>query len=501
MRSVNLRTLSVKMRDDILPLYEKSLSSRDEEIKIRKEEIELIRTIVNNLISYEAKEEVFENWFYSFSIPQISKEFDLLKIEKNNKIVNIELKSQEVPKEKVEKQLVQNRYYLKHIAEDIYSFACVKGVDEKIHIYKWEHNTLKVSTFEEIIQAINLIQEAVQNNIEELFDPKDYLISPLNTPEKFLRSCYYLTNQQEEIKNKIISEIEKNKGMWGIKGSAGTGKTLLLYDIAKTLSESKSVGIIHCGLLNEGHRYLNKHINSITVIDAKSITEEWISNYDVICVDETQRLYETSLNLILQKFEKDIIKVCFFSYDSMQALSKDEIRRDNVKKLSENSAFNEEILSEKIRTNKEIYYFIRNMMRLCDKPQRTINYKNIDIIYANNMQESDTIIGCYIKKGYEQITFTPSQYKSNSISIEHYSKCINSHQVIGQEFDNVLIVMDENFKYNSDGELEGKEHPNPNYLFPRLFYQNISRAREKLCIVVVNNIEFFDKLLRLKENK
>lgn len=61
--------------------------------------------------------------------------------------------------------------------------------------------------------------------------------------------------------------------------------------------------------------------------------------------------------------------------------------------------------------------------------------------------------------------------------------------------------MDKNFRYSSEGDLEGKEHPNLDYLFPKLFYQNISQAREKLCIVVLNNLELFDILLSFKENR
>ena len=138
------------------------------------------------------------------------------------------------------------------------------------------------------------------------------------------------------------------------------------------------------------------------------------------------------------------------------------------------------------------------MMRLYDKPEGKIEYKNIDILYANNINESDKIIRFYTQNGYTFITFTPSQYKSNSI--DHYSRFVNSHQVIGQEFDNVMIVIDNNFRYNSKGELEAKEHPNPDYLFPRLFYQNISRAREKLCIVVLENKIIFEQFLRIKMN-
>ena len=52
---------------------------------------------------YKAKSYIFENWFYSFAIPQIGKEFDLIKIGKNRVTVNLELKSQNVYEEKIRK--------------------------------------------------------------------------------------------------------------------------------------------------------------------------------------------------------------------------------------------------------------------------------------------------------------------------------------------------------------------------------------------------------------
>ena len=117
-------------------------------------------------------------------------------------------------------------------------------------------------------------------------------------------------------------------------------------------------------------------------------------------------------------------------------------------------------------------------------------------MYANNVHEADRLVDIYKGKGYIPITFTPSHYVSSSI--DHYSRYINSHEVIGQEFDYVLVVIDNNFRYDANGDLMAREHPNPEYLFPRLFCQNISRAREKLCIVVLNNQELFKKLLCIK---
>lgn len=54
-------------------------------------------------------------------------------------------------------------------------------------------------------------------------------------------------------------------------------------------------------------------------------------------------------------------------------------------------------------------------------------------------------------------------YVSNKI--DHFNGYTNTHHVIGQEFDNVMISMDDNFQYDDKGRLQGKAHPNPDYIF------------------------------------
>ena len=46
--------------------------------------------------------------------------------------------------------------------------------------------------------------------------------------------------------------------------------------------------------------------------------------------------------------------------------------------------------------------------------------------------------------------------------------------------------------------IQGKEHPNPDLLFYKLLYQVISRAREKLCVLVVENYKLFSDILNIK---
>lgn len=201
MKSINLFLLTRNIDDKDIFLYEDLLSAREEEIKHRMDEVELLKTLVSYLVGFADPMKKMDGFFYSFTIPQISKEFDLLKIGKNGVVINIELKSQMVALERIEKQLKQNRYYLNSIASDIYSFTLVNDNGQsRLYVYDTE---LRECRFEELENALSRIDEFVEEGIEDLFKPKDYLISPLNTPDKFISGKYYLTTQQEEIKRKF----------------------------------------------------------------------------------------------------------------------------------------------------------------------------------------------------------------------------------------------------------------------------------------------------------
>ncbi len=186
MKAVNLYILTRKIENETRSLYEKSLSEREEEIKFRTEEYDLIEEITSELLAQKAALAVFENWFYSFIIPQIGKEFDLLKIGENQ-IVNIELKSQEVGEEKIVKQLVQNRMYLKHICTNIHSFTCVGNGNGNARLYKYENDMLRMASFDELLECIEATQQPLTEDVENLFRPSDYLISPINTPGEIFR--------------------------------------------------------------------------------------------------------------------------------------------------------------------------------------------------------------------------------------------------------------------------------------------------------------------------
>ena len=72
----------------------------------------------------------FDGFYFSYTIEHISKEFDLLKLSPDaGCVLNIELKSEAIEEERVQKQLMQNRYYLSHISRTILSYTYVMETD------------------------------------------------------------------------------------------------------------------------------------------------------------------------------------------------------------------------------------------------------------------------------------------------------------------------------------------------------------------------------------
>ena len=95
------------------------------------------------------------------------------------------------------------------------------------------------------------------------------------------------------------------------------------------------------------------------------------------------------------------------------------------------------------------------------------------------------MIDNYRKKDYTFINYSLSNYFESHF--EQYDGDYDTHHVIGLEFDNVLMVLDDTFYYDDSNVLRGVGHPNPDYIYTKLLYQGLSRVREKLALVVVDN--------------
>lgn len=284
-----------------------------------------------------------------------------------------------------------------------------------------------------------------------------------------------------------------------IQGDAGTGKTLLIYDLAKQLyKNNKKVAIIHCGLLNQGHGELISKYNW----NIYSIREYFIvtnNNFDVVFIDEIQRINVNQFEQIMNYSKKNnSIIIC--SGDKKQILKASE--GGTLEKL-EKRTLNKYTLSKKIRTNKELANFIKVILDLNKKQELCINTDNIDIIYFNNYIEANRYISS--KKDYSFISYTPTLFRENGlvgfeITCDNENTVGNSHKVIGQEFENVGVIIDKHFYYDENNKLRAMQMYNNVYSPKNMLYQALTRVIETLEIIVVENIEIFNILIEQFKN-
>ena len=499
MRPVNLYLLTRDMDKNTYTEFENILSARKERMQIKEHEFGSLRRLVDILQEKGVTIAQLDGFFYSYTIRQIGKEFDLLKIDAPNRVLNIELKSMSVTEEKIERQLLKNKYYLGTLADrlDMYTY-----VEETDSLYTLQDNVLKKAEFSELVCAVKSFSEYGTDNPDKLLQAKNYLISPLNMPKEFLEGRYFLTQQQEMIKKSIcesLSDENSCTSYWGITGIAGTGKTLIMYDLAKEMSKNGRVLLIHCGILSDGHRMLNDMMENVDIISGNDICRSSFGEkksvqdrYQFLLVDEAQRMSENALAFI-KSVTGNGIKICVFSYDYFQILSKTEQRRNIPARIATLPGFTELKLSGRIRSNREMNSFIQTLLDLRERDQNHIyQYENVDVLFAKNDKEAAQIINFYRnERGYTFIEYDDP--------IKDCPGDINVLETSGMEFEDVIITLTNHFKYSDEGVLMGNAHPNPDYSYYRLLFQSVSRTRERLCIVVVGDGVLFGKVLGIQK--
>jgi len=459
-------------------------------IEIKPAEVEDLKSLIEALRISAQGVSFLDKFYVGYKIPQIGKEFDLLRFG-TSYIVNIELKKT-CDEDRIKKQLERNRYYLSFIGRPVYNLTFVS--DEKKLYFLNGEGDLEVVKVEDLTK---LLAEQKVNDAEipdDLFNPADYLVSPFNSTKKFLGNEYFLTHQQEEIKEKIVKFMLSPKAakFVSVMGGAGTGKTLLVYDIAKEVIAGKGRPlIIHSGNLNQGHWELRGHGWDIVAI--KDYAKRDLSEYNLIIVDEAQRIYEKQLEDIVSKVKLAEGR-CIFSHDKLQTLASWEGRREISDKINAIASHTPYVLSEKIRTNKEIAAFIKmlfNSKKTFPVPSRG----NIEINYFDNVKDAKSYLDELDSEKWEVLRLTPSQY--NKERHTEYSAISNktSHQVIGQEFDGVAVAIDEFFSYDDDGDLiyTGRTYYQPE----KMLLQNITRCRKKLNLVIIKNETLLNRCIAI----
>lgn len=446
--------------------------------------------------------------YFGFTIPQISKEFDCLWIGEDT-IINIELKSGSKPEEDIKKQLQQNRYYLGPLKKEVLSYTYVSSTKT---CYELDKSGMVLSIIEltEVAKSLYQIHKTklFTGEIESLFHPEKYLVSPFNSPEAFLRGEYFLTSQQEEIKKKIISAINNPTGhsILGITGGPGSGKTLLLYDIARSLMEAgKKIVIGHGGGLNAGQDYLNsrgwdirptKNLFEFSfdyfTMDADKLP---VGDADVYLMDESQR--SPDVEWVIREVNNKG-KKCLFAFDTNQCLNEKEFNRNNKAKIVAMAGLNGIFsLTSSIRTNESVCEFIDALFDQSKKVHKDIK-NNIEVVYCESVSEVQTTMEMLKERGCMVPRFTPNAspiHSRNNYEDWFLPTGLSAHEVIGQEFDEVVGLISPNMVYDSTGLLVSRQKYY--YIEDRMLYQILSRARKKIHLVVFNNQTLLKRCLDL----
>lgn len=475
LRPVNLRTICAKslLGTDAFDAYKHYLG-----IHFRERELECVAALTDKL----ANDIDLSEFFLGFCIPQINKEFDLLRF-CDDIIVNIELKNGEKKESEIEEQLQKNEYYLNGFEGERIPVLFTYRVDTD-QLFELVDGKLRSGDWHKLSELLQVSPEMIPS-IESMCVPAKYLVSPFNTTSKFLSKQYFLTQRQQEIKLKIVTGSEKQ---FSIRGNAGTGKTLLVYDIAQTLmNQGKKVVICHCGYLNEGQLNLQRHgWNIVDLKNTKRLIESKLDEYDIIIIDEIQRIKKTRLENLFLKFKSFSGKVVL-SGDPKQFLHTSENGDSSFKYIeSQVDKSVQFTLTDKIRSNENVAAFIK---RLFDKKasigKASITADDIFIEYFDNKSDAISYANHLSANGWTVITQTSSLYNHEFYTeFDNSPQMLNAHHAIGQEFNNVATFIGPNYKYEGNKLIGYQTY----YSSPKMLFENVTRTRTKLCLIIIDNI-------------
>lgn len=488
MRPINLLSLIQAHRSLDAPNFQNFTSLHG--IELRDAELRDVRCLVETLQALHLNASDFEEYFVGYTIAQIGKEFDLLRFGSNYNI-NIEIKS-DCDEAKILRQLLRNRYYLKYLSPSLYNIA-FSSLNQNFYLLNADDTLSEIGA--EQVSAIMLNQCVEKAKaIDESFRPSNYLVSPFNTPEKFLSQEYFLTSHQEHVKTQIMALMAGShlNRFTALTGAAGTGKTLLAYDIVAALKAGgKNLLLVHCGNLNNGHRNLIDA--GWTIIPAKALNHCDLQPFDIILIDEAQRIYTHQFDRVVAHTQQNNRK-CLFSYDKSQTLADSEARNDLAARIAALPGITNFALSDRIRTNKEIATFLKGFLNN-SRGLKTPNTGNIEVVYFDSINDAKNYIDSVDATQWKVLRFTPSQYKNEHH--ESYSNVMNStsHEVIGQEFDQVAVAVDRHFSYNQHGNLvyTGTAYYQP----AKMLFQNVTRARNKLRLIIIENPAVLQACMRV----
>ena len=489
MKPINIYALT-RLNDPVLmSRVERQMSGRGRYIRIREWETEGLRLFSERLQSV-CRDACSLTFYYSYTMQKLGKEFDLIRIA-DDQIVNIELKSGNVTAEAIRTQLIQNRYYLSTLGKPVYYYTYISGQDRLVRLSN--SGRLVNSTFEELGMLLDNQDGIYDGNIEELFKEDKYLISPITDPGKFLRQEYFLTSQQRDIKKQILKHITEGHMLQGFTGIPGTGKTILLYDIAMQLSHRNAVCLFHFGSHRKELEQLNERLKRIDFYycDRKKIPEV-TRRYAAIFVDEGHGMGVEAFETI-RKYSAEWNAPVILSYDNMDCVSEAERIGIGAPVIEAAEDYCGYKLTNRIRLNSELSTFLRVLFSASRAYKR--EYPDVTVSYGNDRMEAMNLIRYYEKEGYmfiwdKSLLSVPDM--NDDFPGESLTR-IESQAVTGKEFDKVVMLLDDTFYYDEKRYLRNRDSGENAARIMNLFH-GLSRAKHSIALVIEDNIDLMSTI-------
>ena len=505
---VNLTSLSdvFSTRDDnvLVSFLELANNTENESFNAKElEDIQFLNYEIINILDPIQKDGYFLNYR---PLKGLSEQFDILRFSEDS-VLNIEIKGT-LPKNgfsDIRNQLLNHRYVLQLLnKKQTILFSYVR---ESNQLYKLDkEDSLVTTSFDDLINSID--KDFISYNELLDFDLDDLIISPYNQAEEFIKHTYKLNSSQHDVKNKVLLSKEE---ISVIKGGPGTFKSLLLFDLVNDYKKAgKEVLVLFSAKLNNlseinkiydfsirDSRFLRNIDDPITQTERLKELEE----IDIILIDESQRLYDEAYSFLIKMASN---KKMVFSVDHNQTMHPSEKKRNIEKKLSllPNSCVYE--LGDKVRTNIPTSTFIQKLLHVTKPKLQPMDFPDVKIVYFANQESAsqhlEYLIESHEKDKYVSIELSEYMTKSTwNVKRKHINrKSYGTNQIIGQEFENVVVTLDQHFSYNDDGILESDY--NEYYPFSEFssLFQALTRVRKKLIILIYDNPELYNTVQKIK---
>lgn len=420
----------------------------------RHEEILTIKKMIESLnLGYDE----MSGFTYSFILPHLNKELDLIKVTKNA-VINIELKSARVSDAKIIHQLKQNKYYLHLIHKPLYQYTYV--MTENI-FYKMENDALVEASLQEVRKILQSHKKAINIDLNTIFKPENIFASPLYMTDRFIANDYLLTDSEQLVERQILKLLEENEDII-VQGSSGSGKTMVLYDTVRRLQDV----IVISPYYLDSFKQLNKSFNNFKTISIEEFTS--LEGFKYCFIDEANRFKLEELEMINKLAKKNQISIVFFLDNKDNQLDSQELayilnETNNILKLT-----------SPIRASKEALGFIDSLFY----HKKYFNYNKYKIIYVKKEFLTNKIEE-YVKKGFTFISYEDNESQSD------YAYKIYTKRAYPYEFQKIVMCIDEHFYLDEKLHLKSIQNEEGIY-YTRLLYQGLTRAREEIVVLVTN---------------